>query len=469
MSIQYAGEYSLDHCHLLTSGGIRVDLSATTIQLDLFEEIYTNGITGTITVADTNGIIQNAQVIGQDYLELKISTPGLDQDDSNKGVIDFVENPFVIHKINARFDVSKGAEVFQLSFMSYEALYNHRIRLSRTFTETNSNIVKNIMRSPNIFDSRKTLHLEDTQGIRKHVVPNISPFDFIRNLLDDSVSKVNGSPHYFFYETTKGYHFRTLQSLYNQPVTAEFNDGDAGTIAGGDTKVRDLDKEFRTALTYEPMSQNNMLANVMGGLLGSTFIDYNIFHKKYAIKEYGYFDNFKDFERVNGKDTTYDNPIYSDGSIDDKGNNVGDFKNARIFLQPKSVDDSTESDANQYNTNTSSYSYSPNNKSKTVSQNMAKMFELNSTISATMSVNGHCNLSAGSCVNVSRPAGGPGDVDEEFSGKFLITKLRHIFDQGNRKHEILMHIAKDSSVGVDTGLVLQPKGRKQPVINLSDY
>ena len=134
MSIQYAGEYSLDHCHLLTSGGIRVDLSATTIQLDLFEEIYTNGITGTITVADTNGIIQNAQVIGQDYLELKISTPGLDQDDSNKGVIDFVENPFVIHKINARVDVSKGAEVFQLSFMSYEALYNHRIRLSRTFT-----------------------------------------------------------------------------------------------------------------------------------------------------------------------------------------------------------------------------------------------------------------------------------------------------------------------------------------------
>ena len=44
-----------------------------------------------------------------------------------------------------------------------------------------------------------------------------------------------------------------------------------------------------------------MLANVMGGLLGSTFIDYNIFHKKYAIKEYGYFDNFKDFERINGK------------------------------------------------------------------------------------------------------------------------------------------------------------------------
>ena len=78
MSIQYAGEYSLDHCHLLTSGGIRVDLSATTIQLDLFEEIYTNGITGTITVADTNGIIQNAQVIGQDYFCLLYTSDAAD-------------------------------------------------------------------------------------------------------------------------------------------------------------------------------------------------------------------------------------------------------------------------------------------------------------------------------------------------------------------------------------------------------
>ena len=97
------------------------------------------------------------------------------------------------------------------------------------------------------------------------------------------------------------------------------------------------------------------------------------------------------------------------------------------------------------------------------------MFELNSTISATMQVNGHCNLAAGRIVQVSRPAGGPGEFDDEFTGKFLITKLRHIFDQGTRKHEVLMHVAKDSSVGVDNGPVKQPKGRKQPVIDLSEY
>ena len=468
MPAQYAGEFSLDTCVLLTSGGIRVDLKNSVIQLDIFEEIYNNGITGTISVADTNGIIQNAQVIGQDYLRLKISTPGLDEDDSKKASIDFVDNPFVIHKINARFDVSKSGEVFQLSFMSPEVLYNYRLRLSRTFTETNSNIVKNILRSPNLIDSRKKLHIEPTDGVRKHIVPNISPFDFIGSLLDDSTSTVNRSPHYFFFENTKGIHFRTLQSLYNSPTVAYFNDGDAGTVLN-EGKTRDLEKEFNTALSYEPATQNDMLANIMGGLLGSTFIEYNIFHKKYAVKEYGYFDNFGDFERVNAKDKSRDNPIYSEGSIDDLDNNVGDFKSARIFLQPTSINESNQSDANHYNTNTSSYSFRPNNKIKSISQNMAKMFELNSTISATMQVNGHCNLAAGNIVQVSRPAGGPGEFDDEFTGKFLITKLRHIFDQGTRKHEVLMHVAKDSSVGVDNGPVKQPKGRKQPVIDLSEY
>ena len=120
---------------------------------------------------DTNGIIQNAQVIEQDYLELKLSTLGLDQKGLKQHSLRLCRKSFCnTQNKMQQFDVSKGAEVFQLSFMSYEALYNHRIRLSRTFTETNSNIVKNIMRSPNILDSRKTLYLEDTMNVLENML-----------------------------------------------------------------------------------------------------------------------------------------------------------------------------------------------------------------------------------------------------------------------------------------------------------
>jgi len=468
MGIQYAGEYNLEVCELITSGGVYIDLKHTIIQLDLFEEIFKTGITGSITVADTNGIVQEGQVIGQDYLRIKISTPSLDSDDPNS-TIDYTDNPFIVHKINSRFDVSKNGEVFQLNFMSPEVLQNYRIRLSRSFTETNSKIFEQIMRSPTIIDSRKRLHIENTNGVKKYVAPNVAPFDFIGTMIDDSVSKTEGNPHFLFFENTKGYHFRSLQSLYNEPISAEFNDGDVGLLQNeGSTKVRDIEQEFRRALYYETSVQNDMLANITGGLLGSTYIQYNMFHKKYSLTTQGYFDNFKDYQRINGKDKKLDNPIYTENSIDEYGNSVGDFKNARVFLGSTNVVDSNNGNASFYNNNTSSYSFSPNTKSKTVLQNMAKMFELNSTISATLQVNGHTNLAAGQCINMSRPSGGD-DVDEEFSGKFLITKLRHVFSEPTRKHEVMMSISKDSSVGVENKSYRQPKGKRQPITYIENY
>ena len=213
----------------------------------------------------------------------------------------------------------------------------------------------------------KPFYFENTATNAKYVIPSLKPYAAINYLSTQSLSGKYNNAGYLFYENAKGFHFRTLQSLYNQPVTAFFNDGDAGTVLN-EGKTRDIEKEFNTALSYEPSSQNDMLANIMGGMLGSTFIEYNLFHKKYAIKEYGYFDNFRDFERVNAKTISRDNPIYSEGSVDDSDNNVGDFKSARIFLQPNSINESNQGDASHYNTNTTSYSFSPNNKSKSKSK-----------------------------------------------------------------------------------------------------
>ena len=468
MGIQYAGEYNLDVCTLITSKGISINLLHTIVQIDIFEEIFKTGITGSIVVADTNGIIQEGQVLGQDYLRLKVSTPSLENDNA-KSSIDYVDDTFIIYRIGTKFDVSKNAEVFELSFMTPEALMNTRTRISRSFTNTNSEIVEQILLSPNIIDSRKKLFIEPSIGIRKYIVPNKRPYDFINQLCNDSISQTNGSPHYVFFENTKGIHFQTLQSLYKEPVIGEFHDGDVGSLQNeGSTKVRDIEQEYKRALLYEPNPTNDMLFNIMSGLMGSTNIEYNLFHKKYTLTTYGYFDNFKDYDRINGRDRNLDNPIYNDGSIDDFGHNVGDFKNARIFLHPINVNDDNLGDANYYNSTTSTYSYSPNRKAKTVSQRQSKVFELNSTISATLKVNGHTNLAAGQCINMSRPSS-KGGLDEEFSGKFMITKLRHTFSQSTRKHEVSMMIAKDSSIGAENGPIKQPRGSKKPVQYYKDY
>ena len=140
--IQYAGEYNLDEATLITSSGLSVDLRDSIFQVDIFEELNKFSISGSITVFDTNNILTKGQVNGQDYLLLKITTPGIE----NLAKIDYSKNALCIYRIGQRFDTSKNSEVFELSFCSPEMLLNKRLRISKSYTDTNSNIIKKIIK-----------------------------------------------------------------------------------------------------------------------------------------------------------------------------------------------------------------------------------------------------------------------------------------------------------------------------------
>ena len=65
------------------------------------------------------------------------------------------------------------------------------------------------------------------------------------------------------------------------------------------------------------------------------------------------------------------------------------------------------------------------------------MFELG-CLYATMKVNGHCNLAVGQVVYMSGPSSG--GVDTEYSGRFLIHKLRHTFLVPQRNTKFLCQL-----------------------------
>ena len=56
--------------------------------------------------------------------------------------------------------------------------------------------------------------LEETINSKRIVIPDIKPFDVIRNAMVQSISKQNEFASFVFYETKSGYHFRSLESLY---------------------------------------------------------------------------------------------------------------------------------------------------------------------------------------------------------------------------------------------------------------
>ena len=110
--LEFAGEYTLREMKILTSAGNVIDIKRLTQTIEIFEDINSPSLSGNITLIDIDNIIENAPVIGQEYLSLVITTPTIEEEKLNFG-----ENVFAIYKVMERVDVSNNAQSITLSFV----------------------------------------------------------------------------------------------------------------------------------------------------------------------------------------------------------------------------------------------------------------------------------------------------------------------------------------------------------------
>ena len=118
----------------------------------------------------------------------------------------------------------------------------------QSFTGSWSDIVEKIMTDPNILNSKKELNIESSAGIKKYVSPNIRPLDIIVHATKQAVAEFKSEPTYLFYETLKGFNFRTLANLYNEPSQLTYSSMTPG-FSYNDGIV-DIMKEIRLSLIH---------------------------------------------------------------------------------------------------------------------------------------------------------------------------------------------------------------------------
>ena len=452
--IQYSGEYKLEKLELITLNG-NIDLVNNYVQIDLFESIFTHTISGSLMIIDTNNLLLNSPIIGQEYLKLKIKSPGVVNADS----IDYSENVLSIYRVGQVFDASKGAQLIELGLISPEALTNQRTRVSKSYVASMNEIVKDVVTNKIYLDSRKNLFLESSVGDKRMVSPNIHPFSLIDMIASETQATdlnnvtTNDINYHVFYENTKGFHFKSLSYLFSQETQGDFHGGDVGTI---ERKGKELE-DYKRVISFERTGNVDMLQNIVSGMLGSTQITHDIYTKSYRIYNYSYFD---DYPRID------ENPIYSDSFIDYQNRTVGGFRNSRIHLNSRSGDISVNKSFSRGESDNDQNSAGPVS-SLTTGANLlkrrSKFAEMLGTINYRIKVAGHTEMKVGDMINFSVPTvgndHGKGSENDFVSGKFLIKNLRHTFyRQPEVKHEVAMEITKDS-----LGIPLPDGDLEQPI------
>ena len=444
--LQTAGEFKLDQLKLVTTSGLQVDLTTSVMGLSLYEDMFSMTISGTVAIADSVNLASYGPLLGQEYLHLKISTPTF-KDES--AIIDFSKNAFLVHSISNRQKITNGVQGFTLSFVSPELIRNQRLKVTQSLTDTWSKIVEKMLTDPAYIDTKKEINIESTAGIKKFIAPNVRPLDIVILGMKQAVSEFKGEPTYLFYETLKGFNFRTLASHYNDASQLEYIITEPGTNSAG-TKDYDILAELRTVINYEIISNNDSIANYRTGMYGSKLITHDILSKSYETKTYNYLDEFENESHIVSGTTakTPEFPLTSAIELNDRGLRVSDFP-ARTFMMPTSAGGGTDSQ-HQTENNTSPYmAYDPH---KWLQRRNSQMIQLENALQVNIMTHGNTLINAGDKVTLNLPytstAKPPGNekFDRFYKGPFIIKRIRHdfIMNSSPTMHRMTMNLVKDS-------------------------
>jgi len=439
-----AGQFELQTARIISASGKEVDVTLSTISITIFEDITQFAISGDIVIQDSVNLGSLFPLVGQEYLLLKLATASIT---GKNQIVDFTKNALSVTKISARVDIGNGVQAYNISFTSRELVVDQRVRVNQSLKGSSSDIVKQIFKS-NI-GTKKTLNIEPSADNRKIVSPNKRPFELIGDIARSAVSRLDNDPCYICFETTKGFNFRTLASIYAQPSAIEYTEFIEGTKTP--KGAVNLVADFSNLLQHNIVStQDTIYANRAGAYASKLYV-HDIVSKSYRKYTYNYIDNFdreSHIESTNGRfrgETVKDFPIVSDLTITKDRKRISDFP-ARTFVQPSSGLGADNSHVDDFGQNL----FTSNSPERSIQRRSSQIEQLRMGYTVQIKVNGNTAISAGDIVDINLPytASTKTSKNEKFDniyqGKFLIYKLRHDFNVVGKEHFMFIEAVKDS-------------------------
>lgn len=230
--VQVSG-LEIHKCTVVSAGPRFIDFKFIILEINYFEDIFSNSVTGEIVINDSNGLHNQFSWCGDEFLLLEVNKPGTDKD---KNRFPPLKGIYRIFSTESRHLTGREYnENFVLHFCSEESFLSSRMKLSKAYKQmTISDIVIdiaiNVLKIPRTklgYNDRtkKYANIEETYGKRDIVIPNMRPLEAINWLCTMAISDINnkygnhggleGGATFFFYKNRYGVYFRSLLSIFN--------------------------------------------------------------------------------------------------------------------------------------------------------------------------------------------------------------------------------------------------------------
>jgi len=446
-NLNFAGDFRIKKCTILSyrkapnaDKAFRVNVLPQLLSFSLVEDITSPVITGEIDLADTNDIRTLLPLTGMERLELHVFTPNQDEIDFREDKTDTL----YIYKI-ARIKNISGTgrqQVYRLFFTSREAYRNNTVRISRAFKGPIENSIYELVQDEKYLDSRKPIYIEPSATNTQYVIPNLKPFATIKLLAENTISKKYKNAGYLFYETTRGFNFRSFESLLAMDGIMARPPAELYAIQPAKVRTEkgevDLVKDLRAVYNYTFEDAVNQLEEMSAGLFSNRLVTTDFYNKEIKTHDYDYYESFGDFyhtEFTGEGEKTFTKWLKPFTKFDNTGKTLGDLPMQKLMSATN-----TRKIHNDYE-----YIESEKVMPIRVSQR-AQMANFH----LLLTVPGQTRLNAGQIISFALPYQKQVAHDEGqqlnpyYSGRYLILQLKHKFDIANQKHTMNMRCVKDS-------------------------
>lgn len=365
---------------------------------DVYEDLQKNSYSGTLDLMETEGVRESVPFIGEEAGVIVFSSVA-PVSGTEHGDIVFA---FRVNKMENLREGSSNQRYYRIHFTSLNYELNVNARVRKHYRGTASAIVNRIVSAHMGVALKSTDTAKHEQNF---VFPNWHPFQCINYLATVSVSAKYNDPYYLFYEDRDGFHFTTLSQLMDKPESETIDMKMANLEHEDDT----WDKLQMSTFSTDPLFDS--VENYYTGMYGNSRVMYDKINRHYTQVDSTYTDTYGTFKHVGKEKLTKEKPENPKNKFQFIMNNKAE--NPGIY-------DHTDEWANNLL-----------HRAQQIRNNRVHIV-----------VNGKTSIKLGDVIKWDfRSTRDDVEYDEVLSGKYLITKIRHIIRPGMYSQQ--MEIVKD--------------------------
>jgi hypothetical protein len=441
--ISRAGDIRIEQLVLIASDNSTIDLSEFLVELNIYEDIFSNFIHGNIVISDSRNLIEKLNIHGEEVLILKLRTPTLDE-------VSVIKKTFRTYKLSDRTIVrDNNTQNFTIHFVSAELYLDVLLPLFTPFEGDIDSVVEEIFtnyiataREYEISETEKTIKLKEnlsplvilnsSSNRVKFVSPGWSPFKCINWLASKAIPKDGNAKNYLFFETSKSFYFGSieyiLKNAYETNNIVGFYSIAASNLTGADNR-KDLSREYFLAKNVEMVNTVDQIKNFTNGYLANRLVYLDMYNKEYNLVDYDYVEEYKSQFHTSG-DGGNSIPVFSNNSLRNFATNISFYpKNTKLF---------------------DGFSDNINEKMDVIFGNRKSSLHDLTNLKMNIEVPGRTDIEAGRVLYFIYPSLEAKDDSDKnntkqdtlYSGYYLITAIHHKINR--HQHTMSMEIVKDS-------------------------